>query len=59
MTPARHTQGWQIRCTKCGKTRDVGEAGIVRIGGMDGNPSGQTEGWVVILKMSPHEKGTP
>jgi hypothetical protein len=32
---------------------------LFALAAMDGNPSGQTEGWVVILKMSPHEKGTP
>ncbi len=22
--------GWQLRCTRCGRTRDAGEAGLVR-----------------------------
>ena len=27
-----HAPGWQFRCTKCGRTRDAAEAGVVRIG---------------------------
>jgi hypothetical protein len=26
------SSNWQIRCTKCGQTRDAAEAGILRIG---------------------------
>ena len=24
--------GWQLRCTRCGRTRDASEAGLVRLG---------------------------
>jgi hypothetical protein len=27
-----YAPGWQLRCTKCGKTRDAGEAGMTRVG---------------------------
>lgn len=27
-----YAPGWQLRCTKCGRTRDAADAGIVRIG---------------------------
>jgi hypothetical protein len=27
-----YAPGWQIRCTKCGATRDASEAGVIRIG---------------------------
>jgi hypothetical protein len=27
-----YAPGWQVRCTKCGKTRDAGEVGVIRIG---------------------------
>jgi hypothetical protein len=26
-----YAPGWQIRCTKCGRTRDAGKAGLVRL----------------------------
>jgi hypothetical protein len=29
-----YAPGWQIRCTKCGQTRDASEAGLVRIGAL-------------------------
>lgn len=26
-----YAPGWQVRCTKCGRTRDAAEVGIVRV----------------------------
>ena len=28
-----YAPGWQVRCTKCGRTRDASEVGVTRIGG--------------------------
>ena len=27
-----YAPGWQVRCTKCGRTRDAADVGIVRVG---------------------------
>jgi hypothetical protein len=27
-----YAPGWQVRCTRCGRTRDAGEVGITRVG---------------------------
>ena len=27
-----YAPGWQLRCTRCGRTRDAGEAGLIRVG---------------------------
>jgi hypothetical protein len=27
-----YAPGWQVRCTKCGRTREAAEVGIVRLG---------------------------
>ena len=27
-----YSSGWQVRCTKCGRTRDAADVGIVKIG---------------------------
>ncbi|MFO0891237.1 MAG: hypothetical protein U0790_19100 [Isosphaeraceae bacterium] len=27
-----YAPGWQVRCTRCGRTRDASEAGITRVG---------------------------
>ena len=29
-----YAPGWQLRCSRCGETRDASEAGMVRIGGL-------------------------
>ncbi len=38
-----YAPGWEIRCTNCGKTRDAGDVGAVRIGAS--SKGKRTLGW--------------
>jgi hypothetical protein len=39
-----YAPGWQVRCRRCGTTRDAAEVGVVRVGRSTGKVTG-TFGW--------------
>ena len=57
-----HGAGWRFRCTKCGRTRDAGEAGAVRVGAFSvrkvvlGHCGGCRRLRLLALERKPHDE---